>query len=108
MLPEELPLPPYTAMMEWPPRFKFEMENVAWPAAFKDPEPSVLLPSLNVTVPVGTAVPGALTTTVAVKVTGWLWFDGLSEEVTEAVVESLFTVWVRGEDVLALKLALPL
>ena len=90
------------------PLFKFEIENVAWPEAFKDPEPSLLLPSLNVTVPVGTAVPGALTTTVAVKVTGWLWFDGLSEEVTEAVVESLFTVWVRAEDVLALKLESPL
>ena len=108
MLPSELPLPPYTAMMEWLPLFKFEIESVAWPEAFKDLEPSVLLPSLNATEPVGTAVPGAVTTTVAVKVTDWLWFDGLSEEVTEVAVESLFTVWIRGEDVLPPKLELPL
>ena len=74
----------------------------------KDFEDSVLVPSLKVTVPVGTAVPGALATTVAVKVTVWPWVDGLSEEVTELVVESLFTVWVRVDEALVLKLELPL
>jgi hypothetical protein len=69
---------------------------------------SVLFPSLNVTLPVGTAVPGAFATTVAVNVTLWLWFDGLCDEVTELVVASLFTVWVSAEEVLGLKLALPL
>ncbi len=73
-----------------------------------DFELSVLVPSLKVTVPVGTAVPGALATTVAVKVTVWPWVDGLSEEVTELVVESLFTVWVRADEALVLKLELPL
>ena len=74
----------------------------------KDFEDSVLVPSLKVTVPVGTAVPGALAPTVAVKVTVWPWVDGLSEEVTELVVESLFTVWVRVDEALVLKLELPL
>ena len=67
-----------------------------------------LVPSLNVTLPVGTAVPGELATTVAVKVTVWPRLDGLSEEVTELVVASLFTVCVKAEEVLALKLESPL
>jgi hypothetical protein len=54
------------------------------------------------------AVPGAFATTVAVNVTLWLWFDGLCDEVTELVVPSLFTVWVSAEEVLGLKVALPL
>lgn len=101
-------LPPYTAVMEWLPLFKFETERVACPDAFKVLEPSVRVPSLKVTVPVGTAVPGALATTVAVKVTDWPLCDGLSEEVTVVVVPSLFTVWVKVEEVLVLNLASPL
>ena len=88
-------LPPYTAVIEWLLLFKFETEKVACPDVFKVLEPSVLLPSLKVTVPVGIAVPGALATTVAVKVTNWFFFDGLSEEVTVLVVPPLFTVWVK-------------
>lgn len=71
-------------------------------------EPRDLFPSLKVTVPVGTAVPGVLASTVAVKVTDWPWFEGLSEEVTELVVPSLFTVCIRVEEVLVLKLESPL
>jgi hypothetical protein len=41
---------------------------------------SVLFPSLNVTLPVGTTVPGALATTVAVKVTDWPRPDGFGDE----------------------------
>ena len=44
------------------------MERVAWPEEFKVFEPSVEVPFLNVTVPVGTAVPGEFAVTVAVKV----------------------------------------
>lgn len=69
-----------------------EVENVAWPEEFKVLVLSVLVPSLNVTLPPGTAVPGELAITVAVKVTLWPWFDGLSDEVTALVVPSLFTV----------------
>lgn len=89
------------------PVVRLEVEKLAWPEAFRLTLPRVLLPFLKVTVPVGTAVPGALATTVAVKVTDWLWFEGLREDVTELLVESLLTVWVKAEDVLVLKLALP-
>ena len=81
---------------------------MACPEAFRVLVLSVLFPSLKVTLPVGTAVPGALATTVAVKVTDWLWFEGLSDDVTELVVASLFTVCVSAEEVLGLKLVLPL
>ena len=44
--------------------------------------PSVVVPSLNVTVPVGVPAPGALTVTVAVNVTDWPKTDGLADEVS--------------------------
>lgn len=84
------------------------MENVAWPPEFKVLVASVLVPSLKVTLPVGTAVPGELAVTVAVKVTVWFLREGLSDEVTALVVPSLFTTWLRAEEVLGLKLELPL
>ena len=108
MLVRKFAPPPYTAVIEWLPLFKFEIERVACPDAFKVLEPSDLLPSLKVTGPVGIAVPGALATTVAVKVTSWPLFDGLSDEVTVVVVASLFTVWVKVEEVLILNLESPL
>ena len=43
--------------------------------------PSVVAPSLKVTVPVGVPAPGACDT-VAVKVTDWPKADGLAEEAT--------------------------
>ncbi len=89
------------------PVVRLEVDKLAWPEAFRLTLPRVFVPFLKVTVPVGTAVPGALVTTVAVKVTDWLWFEGLREEVTDVLVASLFTVWVKAEDVLVLKLALP-
>ena len=52
------------------------------------PEPSVLLPSLKVAVPVG--VPPE-PVTVAVKVTDWPHTDGLSEEMTVVEVSALLT-----------------
>ena len=45
------------------------MENVACPEEFKVFVLRFLVPSLKVTLPVGTAVPGELATTVAVNVT---------------------------------------
>jgi len=53
------------------------------------PEPSVVAPSLNVTVPVGTT-PAVVT--VAVKVTDWLNTDGFVPELTVVVLLPLFTV----------------
>ena len=81
---------------------------MALPEEFKIWVLSVLVPSLNVTLPVGTAVPGELAVTVAVKVTFWPCFEGLRDEVTALVVPSLFTTWVRAEEVLGMKPELPL
>src|SRR3989442_11917406 len=58
------------------------------------PVPSVVEPSLKVTVPVGlaaAALPGELTLTVAVKVTHWPETEGLTEETTVVVVSALLT-----------------
>jgi hypothetical protein len=66
------------------------------------PVPSVVLPSLKVTVPV--AVDGV---TVAVKVSDAPYVDGFADEVTAVVVFALLTVWVRVDDVLALSFASP-
>ena len=44
--------------------------------------PSAVVPSMNVTVPVGVPLPGELAVTVAVKVTDWPKTDGLPEDVT--------------------------
>jgi hypothetical protein len=51
--------------------------------------PSVVLPSKNVTDPVGVAVAGATGDTVAVKVTGWPNTDGLAELRNAVVVAAL-------------------
>lgn len=51
------------------PVVRLEVEKLAWPEAFRLTLPRVFVPFLNVTVPVGMALPGALATTVAVKVT---------------------------------------
>jgi len=56
------------------------------------PVPSVLLPSVNVTVPLGVTVP-EFSVTVAVKVTDWPNTDGLDpvEETNDVVVATLLT-----------------
>jgi hypothetical protein len=64
--------------------------------------PSVLLPSVNVTVPV--AVVGV---TVAVNVTDEPYADGFADEARVTVVVVLFTVWVRVVDVLPLSFVSP-
>jgi len=50
-----------------------------------------LVPSWKVTMPVGVVDPGGTEATVAVKVTAWPKFDGLSEELT-VVVDAL--AWI--------------
>ena len=94
--------------MEWLPRLRLEVENVALPEEFRAWVPSVVVPSLKLTPPVGMAVPGELAATVAVKVTFWLCFTGLRDETTAMVVPSLFTTCVMAAEVLGLKPELPL
>ncbi len=64
--------------------------------------PRVLLPFMNVTVPV--ALAGV---TVAVKVTDCPALDGFSEEVSVVVLAVLLTVWVSGAEVLLANVASP-
>jgi hypothetical protein len=63
----KLPSPLYAAVMLWVPAVSVEVEKLATPLLLSAPLPSCVVPSMNVTEPVGApAVPG---TTVAVKVT---------------------------------------
>jgi len=48
--------------------------------------PSVVVPSLNVTVPVGVSAVVAVGTTVAVNVTAWPYIDGFSDDFSEVEV----------------------
>src|ERR1700738_4446849 len=90
--------------MECDPTVRVDVVKVAWPLPSTDPVPKVEVPFLNVTVPVGTPLPGGVAVTVAVKVTGWLKTDGLAEELTVVVVADLFTAWGAA---LSLPLLLP-
>jgi hypothetical protein len=94
-------LPPYAAVIEWDPTARVDVVNVAFALAIV-PVPSVVVPSLNVTVPV--AAEGEM---VAVKVTDEPKVDGLADEANVSVVFALFTVWVSAEDVLGLRFASP-
>jgi hypothetical protein len=81
------------------------MLNVATAEAFNALDPSVVAPSLNVTVPV--AVPGAVEVTVAVKVTDCPKSDGLADDTIAVAVAGKLTACVTVFDVLAAKLASP-
>lgn len=83
------------------------MENVAFPL-LSVPVPNTVAPFLNVTVPVGVPLPGAIATTVAVKVTDWSNTDGLCDEITVVELAVLLTVWDSAGEVLARKVPLPL
>ncbi len=75
---------------------------MATPVPSRLPVPMVVVPSLKVTFPVGTPVPGATAWTVAVNMTDCPNRDGLTVEVTEIVVLALLTFWVKPGDVTAL------
>ena len=77
--------------MVWLPMASAEVENVATPP-LREPLPTGLPPSRNVTVPVGVPDPGATAEAVAVKVTDWPNTDGFAEDVTVVVVSALLTV----------------
>jgi hypothetical protein len=83
-------------VIECDPTPNVDVTNVALPLAIVT-VPRVVVPSLNVTVPV--AVEGE---TVAVKVTDEPNVEGFADEAKVTVVFALFSVWVRAEDVLVL------
>ena len=104
VLPVKLASPPYTTVIECDPTASVDVLNVALPL-LRIPVPMVVVPSLNVTDPVG--VPVVDEFTVAVKITEFPRFEGFSEEVTLLDVAALFTVCVSIAEVLPLKFASP-
>ena len=92
--------PPYIAVIECEPIESALVLNVATPETFSVPVPSVVLPSKKVTVPVGTAVPGAASAMVAVNVTEAPADDG-SELEERVVVVNACTVSVNTADTLS-------
>ena len=65
------------------------------------------LPFLNVTMPVGLPPAGAVGVTVAVKVTIWLYTDGLASEESTVALAACVTVCGSMDEVLEVKLGLP-
>src|SRR6266853_3289280 len=93
--------------MECEPRERELLVRVARPLE-RVPVPKVLVPSWNVTVPVGVPVLGETGLTVAVKITDWPKTEGWAEEVTAVALVARLTVWVTTSEVLVLKLVSPL
>jgi hypothetical protein len=87
-------------VIEWLPASRLDVEKVAVPP-FSVPVPSVVDPSLKVTLPVGAPAPGVLTLTFAVNVTLWPYTDGLIEADKFVVVAAGFTVWLKAPEPLA-------
>jgi len=79
--------------------------NVAWFGVppLSVPVPRVVVPSMNVTVPVAAAL-----STVAVNVTDWPYADGFGADTSVVVVAFLFTTCVTVFDVAVVKFASPL
>ena len=90
-------------MIKCVPTLKVEVEKVATALALSVPVPSVVDPSLNVTVPVG--VPELVEVTVAVNVTDCPNVDGLGDEVSEVVLG--FAMTSVNDPLLVLKLPSP-
>lgn len=104
VLPAKVESPPYTAVIEYVPPDNVELEYVAEPP-LRVLVASVFVPFLNVTLPVG--VPEVAGAAVAVNVTSCPKFEGFSDDTTAVVVPSLFTVCIRIDDVLPMKLVSP-
>ena len=92
-------------MIECVPPATLLVVSVAIADAFRLPVPSDVVPSMNVTEPVG--MPGAVEVTVAVNVTGIPKTDGFAEDVTVVAVASILTTCVIVFEVLTPKLASP-
>ena len=89
VLAEKFVSPPYCAVSECVPAVSAEAANVAMPLLLRDPEPSAVAPSKNVTIPVG--VPGAIAVTVAVSVTVPPATEGFTSAVSAVAVEPCIT-----------------
>jgi hypothetical protein len=105
-LPVKLVSALYVAVMVSLPTASDEMLMLAEPP-LSVPVPRMVVPCVNVTVPVAVPEPGALAATVAVKVTAWPKADVVGEATTLVEVPSLLTVSVVLPE-LPLKLLSPL
>jgi hypothetical protein len=94
-------------VIECDPTESDEVLKVATPEALTFPDPRVVPPSLNVTVPVLVPAPGATAATVAVKVIE-LPMQPPPLEVNAVVVLALLTTCVKVVETLVLKLPSPL
>lgn len=88
VLPLKFGSPAKTAVIECVATDNDEVLIVAWPETLSVPVPSVVEPSLKVTLPVGVPAPGDVTVTVAVNVTDWPNTEGFADEATAVVVEA--------------------
>jgi hypothetical protein len=88
-LPAYTRSPPKIAVIEWLPAASALVLNVAWPLPLSEPVPSIVAPSIKVTVPVGVMIRPL---TLAVNVTDWPNALGLSEDITDVVVGSTLTI----------------
>src|SRR5712692_1068280 len=108
LLPLKLPSPLYVAVMVWLPTVRLEVAQVALAPARATALQIVLAPSWKVTLPVGEPAPGAVTLTVAVKVTDCPNTDGFWFELSAVEVSALLTTWPPARvPVLVLKLPSP-
>ena len=89
MLPLKLGAPLYLAVIECDPDARDAVAKVAVPLVDSGLVPSDVVPSMNVTLPVGVPVPGGFTVTVAMKVTVWPEQLGFGEEVIVVVVPTI-------------------
>lgn len=94
-----------TAVIECEPAARVDVVNVALPL-LSVTVASDVVPSLNVTVPVG--VPLVDGFAVAVKVTALPCVAGFSDEITAVVVAALLTTKFRAAEVLPVKFVPPL
>jgi hypothetical protein len=91
----------------WVATLSDEVLNAAVPLLLSVPVPRVVVPSINVTVPVGVPAPGELAVTLAVNVTDWPKTEGFGAEATLTVKAGL-TFWLTALDVLVVKSTSPL
>jgi hypothetical protein len=100
---EKFASPAYTAVMVWDPAVRVLIVSVAVPVLSNAALPKRDVPSLNVIVPPGVAVPGAppggMGTTLTVNVTAWPKVEGFGADVTVTETEFLSTVCERVPDV---------
>jgi hypothetical protein len=91
MLARKFASPPYMAVIECDPTERAAVVNVAfWPLSI--PVPIGVVPSMNVTVPVGVPPPGKTGLTVAVNVTDCPNTEGFSDDVMVVAVPWIPTI----------------